>query len=172
VDDSNIPSIAVEQPDWKVGVEVPSEIVKVTVDVTNAASSLERAVAAALANANIRVENTGGPNAVGGEALNELSRAVKSVSDRIITINTELNNKINMLGSNKETVDINRMVNTVVENNIATLRQDVNNVRNDVARVESSQRQATVTWDARLGQLEYRLNSVANFTGTNGIGGR
>ena len=62
------------------------------------------------------------------------------------------------------------MINVAITNSVGEIRQDLNNIRTDVSRVESAQRRSEVVIDAKLDSLRYDINIARNTVGTNGIG--
>jgi hypothetical protein len=169
--------IPVEQPSWSIPVEVPTDAITVTVDATTAASDLSQAInsaaqqiASTLSNIDVSVAST---NAVGSEALNEMATQMQRFKDELIFVKNDYNNQIRMISdkqTDSPTHDIDRMINVAIVNSVGDIKQDLNNIRTDLSRVESTQRRNEITLDARLSSLQYDLDIARNTVGTNGIG--
>ena len=160
-------SIQVEQPDWKVAVDVPTDTIQVTIDATNAATTISDSIKNAL-NTTIKVETTGTTNAVGGDRLNEVAQAIASVNDKVIGLSREVAS-VKMLGNtgaNNETIDIDRKVNSIVDTKLAGVNRNLDELRNAVSDVSATQRQKDVYRDSQYDDLDRRLRNAFSFIGT------
>lgn len=161
-----VPKIVVEKPDWQIGVEVPKDTVKISIDVSEAASRLKEAVSSALRTpVNIETKGTSG-NAVGSDKLDRLSEAVSKVTDRLISVKNELEGKIKLVGStNNETINIDRKIASAIDIKLNEVNRDLNDVRTSVGNISSTQRQKETYYQTKFDDLDYRLRNAMNITG-------
>jgi hypothetical protein len=57
-----------------------------------------------------------------------------------------------------------------VNTSILPIKQEINNIRNDIGRVDSAQRQGRTTLEAKLQEIDRRLNLSRDITGSIGTG--
>ena len=165
VDKTTLPKVVVDKPDWKVQVEVPREQIKLSVDVSEAATRLKDAISSAL-DRNIKVSINNPNNSVGSDKLDQVAAAVSKVNDRIIAVKNEIEGKIKIVGGNNETLDIDRKVATAVENKIMEFNRDLNDIRNSVGNALSNQRQKEVYYQSKIDDIDYKLRNIMNVTGS------
>jgi len=122
-------------------------------------------------NKTVQVELSGN-NAVGSDRLDEIAKTIQQVNDKIISVKNEVDDKIEMLNTsnNKETSSIDRIVANAVNTSILPIKQEINVLRNDIGRVDSTQRQGRTTLEAQLQEIDRRLNLSRNITGSIGVG--
>ena len=88
--------IKVDMPTEGIKVDMPTEMIKVTVDMGDAASRLNASISAALSKP-IRVEVSGGVQAVGGEKVDALATCVRGLEDRLLYVKNDLESKISVI---------------------------------------------------------------------------
>jgi hypothetical protein len=162
--------VKVAQPEWRIPVDMPTDSVKVSIDLGDATTRLSESITSALSKT-VQVELNNAGNAVGSDRLDEIAKTIQQVNDKIISVKNDLDGKIEMINtSNKETSSIDRIVANAVSTSILPIKQEINVLRNDIGRVDSSQRQGKTTLEAKLEQIDRRINLARNITGA-GLGG-
>jgi flagellar capping protein FliD len=137
----------------------------IKVDVGDAASVLNSAISSALSQAiNVNVSGNSG-NAVGGEKFDALAQMISTVKDQLITVRNDLEGKITMIGSNKQTSDIDRQVISIIDSRLANVNQDISRLSNSVGDMTSNMRQKENLYDYKFSDLDYRLSTALNITG-------
>lgn len=136
----------------------------ISIDVGEASAKLKEAISSALSRS-VKVEVSGSGGSVGADKIDQLSMAVSKVSDRLVAVKNELDNKIKIAGSNNETIDIDRKISSAVNNKISEVNKDMNEIRNSVGGILSSQKQKEVYYQHKFDELTYKLSSAMNITG-------
>jgi hypothetical protein len=150
--------IKVEMPAEGIPVAMPEEPIPVTVDVNDAAATLNASIVDALSTEiNVKLEG----NAVGGEKINEVATAVGTVKEQLNAVNKDLNDKIQMVTANNETLDIGR-VETIVARSVAVLNDRVNRLTTDVSETHSKATQLEHSIGYSISDLDRRLAQTQN----------
>jgi hypothetical protein len=83
----------------------------------------------------------------------------------------DLDNKINILGSkNTDSIDIDRRVSFIINNELSGFRNELNYLRSEVSSTSSTQRHMNVHYQSMIGELEVKLRRVLNITGVGTVG--
>ena len=156
--------VQVDEPDWKIGVEIPTDIINVKVDVEDAATRLNSAITAAL-DKSIKVEHTGDIKAVGAEKLDKLTELINKVDSRLLNVKVNLEDKINIIDSkvlNQDSYQLDIKVNALIRSQIASVEQQLVSVRGDSVDQGGRISMVEARLSHSLSDLERRLNVVFN----------
>jgi hypothetical protein len=159
-------SVSVEKPEWAVPVAMPEDGVKVSIDVTEASSALSSAISAAL-DKPIKVDSSG-VQAVGGEKMDKLGEALQNVQDRLTTVKTELEGKIEMLNSSPSTsIDIDRRVASLIDQRVSQMQEEAQQSKQVAYYSNSEVQRVKQELNYRIDELTQRLRQTMSFTGVN-----
>jgi hypothetical protein len=159
-------TVSVEKPDWSVPVQMPEEGVRVEIDVTEASSSLAQAISSALSTP-IKVDSSG-VQAVGGEKLDKLGDALQNVQDRLTTVKTELEGKIQMLNTGStDSLDIDRKVTSLINQRVTQMQEESQQSKQVAYATNSEVARVKQELNVRLDQLLQKINQTMSFTGVN-----
>ena len=144
-------TVGVNTDNVKVAIEEPQN--KVQVDVASAADAIGDAISRALANASVDVNvNQVGGQAVGADRMDELSRTVSAIDDRLLTVRDELDTKIESVRietANNIQSDIAAQIDAAM----TRVQQDINEHRNTLSHVNGQ-----ITRFEH--QMDYRIREV------------
>ena len=153
-------TVQVEKPDWAVPVEVP-ESMKVEVDVDRASTILSSTIAEALSNP-IKVE-AAGTQAVGGEKLDKLGEALQNMQDRLTTVKTDLENKIEIISASnpeQDNMNLDQRIIGIVDSKLDYFREDSQNTKQVAYGANSQIYRIKQELDYRIDELAVRLGQT------------
>jgi len=162
-------SIPVDVGDSKIQVDTTNVTVGVDsgqstipVDISSAADAIGDAITQALANASVDVNvNQTGGGAVGADGIDELSRTIQAVDDRIIEVKDNLDTSIeSMRGEVSNTIQTE--ISAQVERAITRVQQDVNEHTNRLSHVNGQITRFEHQMDHRIREVDRIAKDAQN----------
>jgi len=171
--------VEVEQPSWKIDVDVPTDSIKVAVDmptesikidVTDAASKLASTISNAISTSTIKVEDTGGNSSVGADRLDTVARAISDVNDKLITsvaaLKTNFDGEIEVLNRKSDSsVDMDVIQNRIKEEvgmEMDKYNTIINESKSSVDELRSRVVNTEQTSNYKIDEIYIRLNQISN----------
>jgi len=155
-------TIKVEMPTTAIKVDMPKSDIKVNVDLGGVENRLKSSISEAL-DKPIKVEVAGDLKAVGGEKLDRLTELVSKVDDKILSVKVDLEDKINIISSNSNVLQIDGTINRVVQEQMANIEGQMADNRTDASANRSEIARVEMRMKAMLDDVDTRLRIVQNF---------
>ena len=135
--------------------------IEVIIDAGTIASDIASAISAAVSDITVKVENaTGG--AVGADEVNIIAETVAKVDDRLITLNKELESKIDMVGASVEGTIMDK-VNLAVNNTIDRVVLEVRDIDKRIDYLRQDKERQKQLDDYRFEDLRRKIDEISNF---------